>query len=327
MQARDEDFVNQLFVASTHDTVFFFSDKGKVYVKKVYEVPEAARNAKGRAIVNFVGLEPGEKVAAVTPVLGFVEGHHIVTLTKKGQIKKTEVVEYQNFREKGIIGVRIEESDELLSATVTDGTREFIIATRGGMSIRFPEEQVRATGRATMGVKAIELAEGDDVVGLSVTDDSRTHVLVVSENGYGKQTSLEEFRLQHRGGKGLILMKTSERNGPVVGISLINNADELMIVTNRGQMIRTKVSEIRETGRNAQGVKLMTLEEGERVVGIERLAETVEIAESSESPTSSEPPPDSGPVSASSIPAAPPWSVPPPSSDPNGSSTPPPIDA
>ncbi|HOT12576.1 MAG TPA: DNA gyrase C-terminal beta-propeller domain-containing protein, partial [Polyangiaceae bacterium] len=276
MQARDEDFVQRLFVASTHATVFFFSDKGKVYRKRVFEIPEAASNARGRAVVNFVGMEPGEKIAAITLVSDFEEGQFVVTLTKKGQIKKTSVVEFQNVREKGIIGVRIEDDDELLSAAVTDGQREFIIATRGGQSIRFPEEQVRATGRATMGVKAVDLDDGDEVVGMVVTMETCGHVLAVCENGYGKRTVLQEFRVQNRGGKGVRLIETSERNGPVVGIGLVCDADELMMVTDRGQMIRTKVAEIRETGRYAQGVKIMTLGESERVVALERIAEREE---------------------------------------------------
>ncbi|MBI5534617.1 MAG: DNA gyrase subunit A [Deltaproteobacteria bacterium] len=274
MQAREEDFVKQLFVASTHSMVFFFSDKGKVYCKKVHEIPEAARNAKGRAVVNFVGMEPGEKIAAITPIPGFQESTYVVTVTKKGQIKKTSVLEYQNIREKGIIGVKIEDGDELLNAAVTDGNREIIIATRKGMSIRFPEEQVRAMGRATVGVKAIELDEGDEVVSLSVIEEGRNRVLAVCENGYGKRTDIDEFRLQNRGGKGVILIDASERNGPVVGTCMVKENDELMVVTDRGQTIRTKVSEIRETGRNAQGVKIMAIGEGERVVALERLEES-----------------------------------------------------
>ncbi len=274
MAARDEDFVQQLFVASTHSMVFFFSDKGKVYVKKVYEIPEAARNARGRAVVNFVGMEAGEKIAAITPVSGFNEGQFVVTLTKKGQIKKTSLPEYQNVREKGIIGVKIEDNDALLSAAVTDGARELIIATCKGMSIRFPEEQVRATGRSTMGVKGIDVDEGDEVVGLAVTEAERNQVLTVCENGYGKRTDLEEFRLQNRGGKGVILIDASERNGPVIGIALVRDKDQLMVVTDRGQTIRVKVNEIRETGRNAQGVRIMTLGDGERVAAIERMVES-----------------------------------------------------
>ena len=282
MEARDEDWVNQLFVASTHSYVFFFSDKGKVYVKKVYEVPQAPRNAKGRAIVNFVGMEPGEKVAAITPVASFDAGTYIVTITRKGQIKKTEVTEYENYREKGIIGVRIEEGDQLLSAATTDGKRELLIATRSGMSIRFPEEQVRSMGRATVGVKGIDVDEGDEVVALCVAGyaggprtpgESRDRVLAVCANGYGKQTPIDEFRLQSRGGKGVILIDASERNGPVVGVKMVSPQDEVMLVTDRGQTLRTKVAEIRETGRNAQGVKIMRLDEAERIVAIDAFAE------------------------------------------------------
>ena len=274
MEARDEDFVNQLFVASTHSLIFIFSDKGKVFVKKVYEIPLGTRTSKGRAIVNFVGMETGEKVAAIVAVPKIEAGRFVVTLTKKGQIKKTELLEYENFREKGIIGVKIEDSDALLSAALTDGEREFLIATRQGQSIRFPEDQVRPMGRATMGVKGIDIVEGDAVVGFAVTDSERNHVLAVCENGFGKRTQLEEFRKQNRGGKGIILIDASERNGPVVDIKLVGDADQVMLITDRGQLIRTGVAEIRETGRNAQGVKLMTLDEGERIVALERMAES-----------------------------------------------------
>jgi DNA gyrase subunit A len=284
MEAREEDWVTQLFVASTHAYVFFFSDKGKVYVKKVYEIPLAPRTAKGRAIVNFVGMEPGEKVAAIVEVpagsLGGTpqdppeKGKYVVTLTKRGQIKKTEVSEYENFREKGIIGVKVEDDDRLLSAALTDGARDFVIATKLGQSIRFSEEQVRPMGRATMGVRAIDVGDDDEVVGMAVTEDTRHHVLAVCEKGFGKRTLIEEFRAQNRGGKGIILIDASDRNGPVVGVRLVKNGDEVMLITDRGQTLRTRVDEIRETGRNAQGVKLMTLEPDERIVALERLAES-----------------------------------------------------
>jgi DNA gyrase subunit A len=274
MEAREEDWVTQLFVASTHAYVFFFSDRGKVYVKKVFEIPVAARNAKGRAIVNFVGMEPGEKVAAIVEVPKIDAGKFVVTLTKRGQIKKTEVTDYENFRQKGIIGVKVEDGDQLLAAVLTDGTREFLIATKQGQSIRFSEDQVRAMGRGTVGVKAIDVAEDDQVVGMAVTDPERQHVLAVCEKGYGKRTLLEEFRAQNRGGKGIILIDASDRNGPVVDLKLVKDGDEVMLITDKGQTIRTSVSEIRETGRNAQGVKIMTVEGEERVVAVERLAES-----------------------------------------------------
>jgi DNA gyrase subunit A len=273
MEAADDDFVNQLFIASTHSFVFFFSNKGKVYVKKVYEIPLAARNAKGRAIVNFIELEEGEKVAAITPVKAFEEGPFVTTLTRGGQIKKTAVIEYQNYREKGIIGVKIDDDDQLLTACVTDGNAEFLIATKTGQSIRFHESQVRAMGRNTGGVKAIELTEGDEVVGLARTEPEREWVLAVCARGYGKRTMLEEFRAQNRGGKGIILIDASERNGPVVGIALVKSEDEIMLITDRGQTIRTPVEGIRETGRNAQGVKVMDVQEDERVVALEPISE------------------------------------------------------
>ena len=337
MEARDEDWVSQLFVASTHSYVFFFSDKGKVYVKKVYEIPEGARNAKGRAIVNFVGMEPGEKVAAITPVPRvFDDKTFVVTITKGGQIKKTALVEYENYREKGIIGVKIEESDQLFSASITDGSREIVIATRQGMSIRFPEEQVRPTGRATMGVRGIELEKDDVVVGLCVAESSapkapppdgslpppslvptRTRVLAVCERGYGKQTPLDEFRLQSRGGKGVILIDASERNGPVVGVAMVGPTDSVLLVTDRGQMLRTLVAEIRETSRNAQGVRLMDVDDGERIVAIETFAADSEPPDTSSSPPPNGGPPSSPPASGNS------GSVPPPSGIPTGSGDPP----
>jgi DNA gyrase subunit A len=274
MEAREEDWVTQLFVASTHAYIFFFSDKGKVYVKKVYEIPQAVRTSKGRAIVNFIGVEAGEKIAAIVEIPKIEKGKFVVTLTKDGQIKKTELDEYENFREKGIIGVKVDEGDRLLSAALTDGTRDVIIATKGGQSIRFPEDQFRPMGRGTHGVKGIDLGEGDEVVGLEVSSDERSLVLAVCANGYGKRTQIDEFRTQNRGGKGIILIDASDRNGPVIGVKLVKESDEVMLITDRGQTLRTRVGEIRETSRNAQGVKLMTLGDGERIVAVERMAES-----------------------------------------------------
>ncbi|MEO8796666.1 MAG: DNA gyrase C-terminal beta-propeller domain-containing protein, partial [Polyangiaceae bacterium] len=305
MEARDEDWVTQLFIASTHAYVFFFSDRGKVYVKKVFEIPLGSRTAKGRAIVNFVGMESGEKIAAIVEVPKIEAGKYVVTLTKRGQIKKTELLDYENFREKGIIGVKIEENDQLLSAGLTDGEREILIATKMGQSIRFPESQVRAMGRATMGVKAIDVGDDDSVVGLAITDPERAHVLAVCENGYGKRTNIEEFRIQNRGGKGIILIDASDRNGPVVDLKLVNDHDELMLITNGGQTIRTRVDEIRETGRNAQGVKLMTLGTDERVVGVERLAETDAGQSEMPPPEGSIPPGEGGGGTGETIPPPP----------------------
>jgi DNA gyrase subunit A len=274
MEARDDDFVNQLFIASTHSFVFFFSERGQVYVKKVYEIPQAERSAKGRAIVNFIGIGEGEKIAAITPVSEFKEGLFVITLTKLGQIKKTEVTDYQNYRVGGIIGVKIADDDELLLATVTDGTRELLVATKNGMSIRFDEQQVRPMGRGAGGVKAITLDGDDHVVGFASTEPERQQVLAVCARGYGKRTPLEEFRAQNRGGKGIILIDASERNGPVIGIALVRPEDDVMLITDRGQTIRTNVGEIRETGRNAQGVKVMSVGDEERVVALETMGES-----------------------------------------------------
>lgn len=295
MEARDDDFVNQLFVASTHSYVFFFSDRGKVWVKKIYEVPLAARNAKGRAIVNFIELGTDERIVAIAPVKAFDENVFITTLTRCGQIKKTSVLDYQNYRASGIIGVKIGEDDQLVTASVTDGTQNFLVATKDGKCIRFDEQQVRAMGRNTAGVKAIELEESDAVVGMTPTDPERNLVLAVCQRGYGKRTSLEEFRVQHRGGKGIILIDCSERNGPVVGIALVKTGDEMVLITDRGQTIRTSVNDIRETGRNAQGVKLMNVDDDERIVAVEIVGERNDEEgqdDAEEAPSSA--PPESG---------------------------------
>ncbi len=275
MAAREEDWVKELFVANTHSYVFFFSNLGKVYVKKVYEIPEAAPNARGRAIVNFIGLDKDERVAAITPLSDFEEGKFIVTLTRRGQVKKTEVTDYRNYRETGLIGVRIDEGDELLAVGVTDGNSEILVGTRNGMSIRFSEETVRPTGRATMGVKAIDLADEDWVVGMGVyhPGSPSDRVLTVCELGYGKQTPIDRFPLQNRAGKGVIMIDASDRNGPVVGLGLVGADDQLILMTDSGKTLRTGAEEIRETGRNAQGVAIMNVAEGERVVAIEIFSE------------------------------------------------------
>jgi DNA gyrase subunit A len=306
MEARDEDWITQLFVASTHAYVFFFSDRGKVYVKKVFEIPIAPRTAKGRAIVNLVGMEQGEKVAAIVEVPKIEAGKFVATVTRRGQIKKTELTDYENFREKGIIGVKIEDGDQLLSAALTDGEREFLIATKLGQSIRFPESQVRPMGRATVGVKAIDVGDDDMVVGIAVTETDRKHVLAVCEKGYGKRTHIDEFRLQNRGGKGIILIDASERNGPVVDVRLVKDGDEVMLITDRGQTLRTRVDEIRETGRNAQGVKIMSVDGEEKIVALERLAESAadeEVPGGSEPPAGASMPPTSMPPSDAPPPA------------------------
>lgn len=272
MEVRDEDWVHQIFVASSHDTVLFLSDKGKAYTKKIYEIPEAGRASRGKAIVNFVGMEPGERVAAVVPIKEFKPGWDLVTCTRRGFIKRTDLTAYANIRQSGIIGVNIEEGDELLDAVVARPDCQVLVGTRKGMSIRFPLSEVRQVGRDSRGVKAIELRDDDTVVGMSVIDDpDHQQVLAVCANGYGKRTPVSEYRVQGRGGVGVIAIDASERNGAVVDLTLVRDGDQVMVVTDRGQIIRTYVNQIRLAGRNTQGVRILDVKEGEKVVAVERI--------------------------------------------------------
>ncbi len=275
MEARDEDFINRFFTASTHDHVLFLTDQGKAYLKKVYEIPEGARNSKGRSIVNFVGLASGEKIAAVVPVKEFRDGMDLVTATARGQVKRTELKAYANIRATGIIGVAIEEGDTLLRAVVTERPdQQVILGTAKGMSIRFEVSEIRQVGRDSKGVRGVDLREGDSVVSMDVIrDPDKQEVLAVCANGFGKRTPVEEYRLQGRGGVGIIAINTSERNGDVVDLDLVVESDQIMVITDRGQIIRTKVSEVRSASRNTQGVRIIRLDEGEHVVGVEPLAE------------------------------------------------------
>jgi DNA gyrase subunit A len=272
METREEDFVTKLFVARNHSHILFFSDRGKVYLKKVYEIPAGTRTARGRAIVNFVGMESGEGVAAVVPIREFVEGAHLLTCTRNGKVKRTALDAYSNIRASGIIGVAIEEGDALLAARIVRNTQHVLIGTAQGMSIRFEADEVRPTGRDTMGVKGIELREKDRVVGVDVIESDEQWVLTVTANGYGKRTPVNEWRLQGRGGLGIIAMDTSERNGELVRLCLVGGDDQLMCITDAGVVIRTRCAEIRETGRNTQGVRVIRLGENERVVDVEPIA-------------------------------------------------------
>ena len=272
MQTREEDFVTKLFVARNHSHILFFSDRGKVYLKKVYEIPAGTRVARGRAIVNFVGMESGEGVAAVVPIREFVEGAHLLTCTRNGKVKRTSLEAYSNIRASGIIGVAIEEGDALLAARIVKNDQHVLIGTAQGMSIRFEADEVRPTGRDTMGVKGMELRENDRVVGVDVIESEEQQVLTVTANGYGKRTSVSEWRVQGRGGLGIIAMDTSERNGELVRLCLVRPDDQLMCITDAGVVIRTRCAEIRETGRNTQGVRVIRLGDSERVVDVEPIA-------------------------------------------------------
>ena len=269
---REEDFVEYLFVASMHSYILFFTTIGKVYWIKVHELPQASRAARGRPIVNLLNLEAAERVSAFLSLRDFVEGRFVVFATKKGLIKKTDLMSYSNPRPSGIRAIGLEDGDEVIGVRLTDGQQELILSSLHGQSIRFKEEQVRPTGRGTYGVVAMRLDEGDAVVSMEMLSRGAS-ILTVSENGYGKRTEMDEYRLQSRGGKGIITMKTTDKTGRVVGVQQVTDDDQLMLVTNKGKIIRLRVKDIRVIGRNTQGVRLIDVEEGERVVSLARLAE------------------------------------------------------
>ncbi|CUS33816.1 DNA gyrase subunit A [Candidatus Nitrospira nitrificans] len=278
MGIKEEDFVVNLFTASTHDSLLFFTDAGKVYWLKVHEIPEASRAAKGKALVNLLALSSNEKVTATLPVKEFRDDRYIVMGTKKGIIKKTELSAFSNPRQGGIIALGLESGDKLIGVQLTDGQREILLGTRQGLTIRFKEEEVRSMGRMAYGVKGITLEEGNEVIGMeTITPDSTTSILTVTEGGYGKRTPVGEYRIQGRGGKGIISVKTTERNGLAVGFLQVRDDDQIMLMAAQGKVLRCKVDDIREIGRNTQGVRILDLDgEGDRVVGVARLAEVVE---------------------------------------------------
>jgi DNA gyrase subunit A len=235
-------------------------------------LPQASRAARGKPIVNLLNLEPGEKVSAFLSVREFQEGRYVVFATKKGLVKKTELMSYANPRSNGIRAIALEDKDEVIGVRLTDGQQEIILSTAHGQSIRFKEEQVRSTGRGTYGVVGIRLDEGDSVVSMEILSLG-FDLLTVAENGFGKRTAIDEYRLQSRGGKGIFTMKTTDKTGRVVGVQQVTEDDQLMLVTNKGKIIRLRIKELRVIGRNTQGVRLIDIEEGERVVSLARLAE------------------------------------------------------
>jgi DNA gyrase subunit A len=271
MKTRDEDFVDQLFIASTHSYVLIFTDRGRAYWLKVHEIPDVGPNGKGKAAVNLVRLQPGEKIAAFLAARSFEGGGYVLLATRKGIVKKTELAAFANPRPSGIIALSVEDDDALIEAVLTTGADQILLATREGMAIHFNEEDVRPMGRAAYGVKGIELESGDQVVALEVAAEGT--VLTVTGNGYGKKTDLAEYRLQTRGGKGLINIKTEGRNGSVVGVKLLRSEEEVMLITEKGMIIRLDTSELSTIGRNTQGVRMIQLEEGDHLVSVARLAE------------------------------------------------------
>jgi DNA gyrase subunit A len=272
MRTKDEDFVSNIFIASTHSYILIFTDRGRVYWLKVHEIPEVGPQGKGKAVVNLVKIQPKEKIAAFCAAKSFDAGGYVLLATSKGIVKKTELSNFSNPRTGGIIALGVEDDDALIDAVLTSGQDQILLASRDGMAIRFSEEDVRPMGRTAYGVKGIELDEGDAVVSLNVVSDAGT-VLTVCENGYGKRTDIEEYRIQNRGGKGLINIKTTGRNGKVVGVKFLLADEEVMLITEKGMIIRLNTADISTIGRNTQGVRLIQLEEGDHLVSVARLAE------------------------------------------------------
>ena len=276
MRTREEDFVSHLFVASSHAYIMIFSDRGRAYWLKVHEIPDVGPDGRGKAIANLVSMEEGERIAALLAVKEFEDDKFIVMGTRRGVIKKSELSAFSNPRAGGIIAMGVEEGDSVIAVQISNGGNEIFIGTRTGMSIRFPESDVRPMGRAAYGVRGISLREDDEVVGMDVLAPGGT-ILSVTEQGYGKRTELEEYRVQSRGGIGIINIQTSERNGKVIGVAQVSNDDELMLITQQGKILRMAANTIRAIGRATQGVRLIDIEGDDRAVSIARLEEQDEI--------------------------------------------------
>jgi DNA gyrase subunit A len=278
--AKNEDYVEHLFIASTHAYLMVFTDDGLVYKMKVHEVPDAAAASRGKAIVNLIQIPSARKLAGVVPVREFAEGRYVLMVTRKGVIKKTALSDFQNIRSNGIIAINIDEGDELLDVVLTDGTKRIFIATHNGFAIRFDEKNARPMGRATRGTRGIDLRKDDFVVSLcAVSSDDSEKMLSVSEQGYGKQTPISTYRLQSRGGKGVINMKTTEKTGKVVAVFPVDQESEIMIITQQAKLIRLEAGDIRKTGRSAQGVRLIKTDEGDIVTSASLVEADEEAAE------------------------------------------------
>ena len=274
MGVKEEDFVEQIFTASTHDYLLFFTDAGRVYWLKVYQLPDVGRASKGKAIVNVLALNQGERVTATLPVREFSDDHYVVMATQKGYIKKTDLSAFSHPRQGGIIALTLEEGDRLLGVDITDGTRDILLGTRLGIVIRFRESDVRPVGRTARGVRGIALDEENAVIGMvTITSESQSSILTVTERGYGKRTQVEEYRTQSRAGKGVISVKVTDKNGPAISFHQVWDADEVMLMSAEGMILRARMTDIREIGRNAQGVRVMDLPDDDRLVGVAKLAE------------------------------------------------------
>jgi len=272
INVKEEDFVEDLFIASTHDYILFFTDAGRIHWKKVHELPQAGRLTRGKAIVNLLNLNPEEKVTAILSLKDFAQEKFITFMSKKGVIKKTALEAYSNPRSGGIIAISLDEGDELISTKLTDGKQHLFIGTKWGKAIHFPEAQIREIGRTARGMRGIRLSKSDEVVAMEAVAP-HTQILTVTENGYGKRSLASEYRVQNRGGSGIFTVKRTQKTGDVVNIKTVTDEDELMVISNKGKIIRLKVGDIPTQGRSTQGVRLITLEQGERVVAVAKLAE------------------------------------------------------
>ncbi len=271
ISTREEDFVKEIFTASTHDTILFFSNKGKLYRLRGYEIPESGRTAKGTAIVNLLSLDAGEKISTIIPIQNFAEGKYLLFATRNGLIKKTALTEYNTARKTGLLAITLKDDDELIDVRLTDGEDNVVLVTKQGMCITFSERDVRPIGRVSQGVIGIRLDEGDTVIGMeSIVQGSKSTLLAITENGFGKRTELDEYRVQTRGGKGVITYKITPKTGTIVGIRIVNEDDDVMLITDTGTIIRINVTEISVLGRSTQGVTLMRTNEG-KVVSIEKI--------------------------------------------------------
>lgn len=280
MATREEDFVKQIFTASTHDMILFFTNKGKLYKLRGYEIPEAGRTARGTAIVNLLSLDPGEKVSAVIPIQNFAEDKYLLMATKNGLIKKTSLKEYDTTRKTGLQGITLKEDDELITVRLTDGQDNVVLVTRNGLCITFDEKEVRPIGRVSQGVIGIRIDKDDEVIGMeSVIAGGKATLLAITENGFGKRTELDEYRVQLRGGKGVVTYKITPKTGKLVGVRIATEEDDVMLITDTGTIIRINVKDISVLGRATQGVTLMRTNDGGKVVSIETLTPDIETEE------------------------------------------------
>jgi len=273
---REDDWIDQLFIANTHDTILCFSDRGRLYWLKVWEVPQGSRASRGKPIVNMFPLGEKEKITVVLPIREYDQHHFVFMATAQGTVKKTALADFSNPRKAGIIAVDLDPGDYLIGAAITDGSHDVMLFSDAGKAVRFDENDVRPMGRTARGVRGMQLEPGSSVIALLVAEDEAQSVLTATENGFGKRTPIAEYTRHGRGTKGMIAIATTERNGKVVAATLVRPEDEIMLITTGGVLIRTRVAEIREMGRATQGVTLISLDEGTTLSGLQRIVETDE---------------------------------------------------